>query len=89
LWLLTQGDDKPDGMEAMPIEMRPERSKVIVDIGSGEFEHVITLHVDRSRPDAWRAPAYEQLIRRWLNDDAARVFVVCGTKRRLLARTLP
>jgi hypothetical protein len=85
LWLLSQTDENGD-IEPMAEEMRPDRSKVIFDVGSGQYEHVLTLHVDPGRPDAWEKPEVQQMIHRWLTDDQARVVVITGNKRRMFMR---
>ena len=67
----------------MEPELRPDRCKVIFDTGAVGYDHVLTLHVDPGRPDAWRTPVITELMKRWLNDDNARVVILTGDKRRM------
>lgn len=67
LWLRGVGPD----------ELRPDRSKVIMNASADQNSMV--LHVDPSRPDAWRSDIFKFVL-----DRMEVSFVVCGTERHLI-----
>lgn len=62
-------------------DMRPDRSKVVMSATrNGES---LVLHVDPSRPEAYKAPGFYQAINR-LADSGRPVFVTIGDKRKMI-----
>lgn len=72
LWLRGLGPD----------ELRPDRSKVVMN--ASKDHKSIVLHVDPSRPDAWRAPIF-----RFVLDRMETSFVVCGDQRIMIKGKVP
>ena len=66
--------------------MRPDKSKVVM--ASTSDAKNIVLHVDESRPDAYRAPAFDALISTTI-EAGRRVFIVTGDKRRMIEGRKP
>jgi hypothetical protein len=71
LWLQGYGTD----------DMRPDKSKVVM--ASTTDGKNLVLHVDPSRPEAHRVPAFDALIERFIKG-GRHVIVVTGDKRRLI-----
>ena len=70
VWLQTQRSAHP-----MPLALRPDRSRVVIDTTNGGRD--IVLNVSRERPDAWRRGSIAELVTR-LRADGFAVFVKCG-----------
>lgn len=73
VWLQTQRLDKP-----IPLELRPDKSHVVIGTTNGGEE--VVLHVTPDRPDAWRRQAFragvlDELLRRGIS-----VYVSCGER---------
>lgn len=77
-WLKTR---TTAGVNPMPDELRPDRSRVVFDAttdGKG-----LVLHVDPGSPEAWRKPLVQAVIRA-ADRGGLSVFVVCGERRKIV-----
>jgi hypothetical protein len=84
VWLQTQY--QRNGECAMPAELRPDRSRVVIDVlrnGSG-----LVFHVEQSRPDAHTRGAMGRLFVACVRRDPLTVVVV-GDKRTAYGSKLP
>jgi hypothetical protein len=70
VWLQTQRGGKP-----LSLELRPDRSRVI--IGTTNHGDDIVLHVSTDRPDAWKRSGIGKLVAEMLADGIT-VMVKCG-----------
>jgi len=71
------------GENPLPASMRPDRSKVMIEMGGPEGTNLV-LHVDPGRPRAWRENAnIMTLVNAFLRGNQ-QVFVVTGDRRSML-----
>ncbi len=80
VWLQSQR--RPHGSQPMSPALRPDRCKVVMDLTTDGKS--LVLHVDPSRPDAWRDEPVRSLVKRALAKSP--VYVACGSSRKMIAR---
>jgi len=76
IWLQTQAGEKP-----MPLELRPDRSHVV--IGTTNQGEDLVLYVSPDRPDAWKRGAFGRFVAT-VKARGAAVVLSCGEVTRTL-----
>ena len=78
LWLQSQSKE---GMRRWPMELRPDRSHVVLATTHGDEPGVVA-HVDPGYPDAWRAGAMGSALAGFHRSGKLVVIIACGDKRK-------
>jgi len=79
----SQSGDGARGEKPLPASMRPDRSKVMIEMGGPEGTNLV-LHVDPGRPRAWRENVNVMKLVNAFLDTGNSVFVVTGDRRTML-----
>jgi hypothetical protein len=72
VWLQTQ-----EGPNPLPVELRPDASRVVIDTTNGGKD--IVLNVSSDHADAWKRGGIAKLVAT-MRGDGITVFVKCGTR---------